>query len=225
MKISENTIKILKNFSTINQGIVVKPGNVLRTISINKAILAEAEVDETFETEFGIYDLNKSLSILSLTNSRDVDFCDECLEFKGLDGKGRIRQRFTPSNLITAPPNKKMSINDFEITLTIGVDVVNWIFGVANVLKCPNIVIKGEGTDIQIVATDVKGVVVDDANVEVSGNADISFSAAIKLENLKIIPQEYTIDISSKGVCRFTNNDKSLTYWIAIEQNYSTFGE
>lgn len=225
MKLSDNTMKVLKNFSSINQGLVVKAGSVIRTISANKAILAEAEVGETFPFEFGIYDLNKSLSLISLANDHEVEISKEYLEFKGLNGKGKIRQRFTPTNLILSPPDKKINISSYEVSFNLSVDVVNWIFSVANVLKCPNIVIKGDADgEIQVAATDVKGVIVDDANVVVDGEADSEFSVAIKLENLKIIPQEYKVDISSAGVCKFTNKDGNLTYWIATEQSYSTFG-
>jgi hypothetical protein len=224
MKLSNDTMKILKNFATINQGLVVKPGNILRTISANKAILAEAEVEESFPFEFGIYDLNKSLSLISLSNEHEVEISKEFLEFKGLDGKGKIRQRFTPTNLILSPPDKKINIASYEVSLTLGVDIVNWIFSVANVLKCPNVVIKGEGGEIQVAATDVKGVIVDDANVSVNGECEDNFSVAIKLENLKIIPQEYDVNISSAGVCQFVDKSGKLTYWIATEQSYSNFG-
>jgi hypothetical protein len=224
MKLSENTVEVLKNFSTINQGLVVKAGKVLRTISANKAILAEAQIDEEFKQEFGIYDLNKTLGLLSMNKSApEVVVEKEFLTFTGLAGAAKIRQRFTPSNLIFAPPNKNISVPGFDVTLNITQDIQNWIFSVASILKCPNIVIKSDGGDITICAMDVKGEVVDDASVVVEGNSKIKFFAVLKIENLKLISGAYKVEISAVGVSKFTHQDKKLLYWIALEQTTSKF--
>lgn len=227
MKLSENTVKVLKNFSTINQGLVVKPGKTLRTISPNKAVLAEATVTEKFPHEFGIYDLNKSLSLLSMSTENEVEVEKEFLEFTGLAGRGKIRQRFTASNLILSPPDKKVVTANPDVTFRLSLDVLNWIFSVANVLKCPNFVFKGDDQDdgMQIIATDVKGQIVDDASVNVDATFDSPFSVAIKVENLKVIPQAYDVILSSNGLSVFTSEDESLKYWIAIEMNNSSFGD
>ena len=67
MKLSDNTLTILKNFAGINNSILVKKGNKLRTISVAKNILAEAEITpEEFPRDFAIYDLNQFLNFLSL---------------------------------------------------------------------------------------------------------------------------------------------------------------
>jgi len=226
LKLSQTTVKVLKNFSQINQGIVVHKGNVLRTFSPNRSTLAEAVIEEKFPRGFGIYDLNKTLSLLSFTNENEIVVEEDFLEFKGLNGVGKIRQRYTETSLINSPdPNKKININDFVVEVDLTVEVLEWIFNVANVLKCPNIVIRGDSDSIEVVANDVKGVIVDDANVSLSGTADMKFSVAIKVENLMIIPQPYKVQISPSGVCKFTNEDESLTYWIAIEKNHSEFGD
>ena len=227
MKLSDNTVKVLKNFSTINQGLVVKPGKTLRTISPNKAVLAEATVIEKFPHEFGIYDLNKSLSLLSMSTENEVEVEKEFLEFTGLAGRGKIRQRFTASNLILSPPDKKVVTANPDVTFRLSLDVLNWIFSVANVLKCPNFVFKGDDQDdgMQIIATDVKGQIVDDASVNVDATFDSPFSVAIKVENLKVIPQAYDVILSSNGLSVFTSEDASLKYWIAIEMNNSSFGD
>jgi len=228
MKLSDNTVKVLKNFSTINQGIVVKPGKVLRTISPNKSILAEASVGEKFPHEFGIYDLNKTLSLLSMSTENEVEVEKEFLEFTGLAGRGKIRQRFTASNLILSPPeNKKIPNPASDVSFKMTLDVLNWIFNVANVLKCPNFVFKGNDSSdgMQIIATDVKGQVVDDASVNVDASFDEPFNVAIKVENLKVIPQAYDVILSSNGLSVFTSEDASLKYWIAIEMNNSSFGD
>ena len=223
MKLSENTLNVLKNFSSINQGIVVKPGNVLRTISSNKAILAEATVEEQFPNEFGVYDLHKLLGVISQNkNAPDVEFEEDFLVFSSV---GKIRIRYTASNLILTPPNKGINIPAYDVNFNLSAEVLNWIFSTASVLKCPNIVVKseGKGKGIHVLAVDVKGEIVDDASVKVDGDSDIAFKAVLKVENLKILPGAYTVDISSLGVCRFSQSAKNINYWIAIEQASSSF--
>lgn len=226
MKLSDNTVTILKNFSSINQGLVVKPGKTLRTISSNKAILAEATVDEEFPHEFGIYDLNKSLSLLSMNKGDpEVEIEQEYFVFRGLNGKGKIRQRFTPTNLILAPPNKSINIPVYDVEFELPAETLSWIFSTASILKCPNIVIKSDGGDISIWAMDVKGEIVDDATTKVDGTSDVKFQATIKIDNLKVLPGTYKVQVSSVGVSKFAHTTKPLSYWIAIEQASSNFGK
>ena len=223
MKLSENTVTVLKNFATINSGIVVKPGNKLRTISANKAILAEATVEETFPHEFGIYDLNKSLGLLSMNkNDNEVEILQNFLVFKSL---GTIRQRFTAANLILSPPNKNINIPSYDVKFTLNADTLSWIFNVASILKCPNVVVTNEDGKIAISAMDVKGEIVDDAKVVLDAETELKFQATLKIENLKVVPGEYTVEISSAGVSKFHNETRNLTYWIAIEAANSNFEE
>lgn len=224
MKLSNNTVKILKNFSTINSGLVVKPGNLIRTISSNKTLLAEAKIEETFVREFGIYDLNKTLSLLAASDSHEVDVENEFLVFKGLNGSGTIRQRFTPTNLIVSPGDNKINLTKIDVRLTLTVDILQWIFNAASILRCPNIVIKSDdGKNISVLAVDVKGEIVDDASVSISGQANGAFQACLKIENLKIVMDEYNVEISSAGVCKLTAKNNNLTYWVSIEKNSSNF--
>jgi len=225
MKLSENTLNVLKNFASINQGIVVKPGNTLRTISTNKTILAEATVEETFPNEFGIYDLNRLLSIFSLNkNNPEVTLEKEYLSFSSL---GKIRLRYTASNLIFTPPNKNLNIPNYDVKFNLSNNTLNWIFSVASILKCPNIVVKSEGddSDINIWAMDVKGEIVDDANIKVDGTSSVKFQATFKIENLKVLPGDYDVELSSVGVGKFSSKSSKLNYWISLEQNSSTFGK
>lgn len=225
MKLSENTVEILKNFSSINTGLVVKPGNHLRTISSTKAILADAEIDETFDQEFGVYDLNKLLAILSM-NKKDpeVSIEKEFLAFNGISGDAKIRMRFTPTNLILTPPAKNINVPSYEVNFALTQTALNWISDVASILKCPNIVVKGDGEKIAIWAMDVKGEIVDDANIIV-GESTLVFDAVLKIENLKIISGDYNVELSSVGVSKLTSTSKKVTYWIALEQGSSKFNK
>lgn len=225
MKLSDNTLNVLKNFASINQGLVVKPGQTLRTISSNKAILAEATVAETFPNEFGVYDLHKLLGVLSQSKgSAEVEFEENALLFRSM---GKIRIRYTAPSLILSPPNKNINVPSYDVKFKLPNDVLSWVFSTASILKCPNVVVKSDGKDgpITIWAMDVKGEIVDDASISVDGTCDGAFQAVLKIENLKIIPGNYSVEISSAGVSKFTNSDVSVNYWIAIEQASSSFGK
>jgi len=225
MKLSENTLDILKNFASLNQGIVIRPGNVLRTVSENKAVLAEATVEESFPNEFGIYDLHKLLSVVSSNKSSpDISFEKEYLSFTSV---GKIRIRYSDISHILAPPKKSIELPSVDVSLDFTSEIQNWIFSTAAILKAPNIVVKcnGEGEDINILAMDVKGEIVDDASVKVNGESDTAFQAVFKVENLKILPGAYKVEISSSGVSKFTNESKNVSYWIAIEKGSSKFGK
>jgi len=226
MKLSSDFVDVLKNFASINSGLVFKPGNVLRTISSNKAILAQAEVDETFEQEFGVYDLNKLLALLSLNKEEaEVAIEKESLVFSGLKGKGKIKQRFTDTKLILSPPNKNINIAKWDVEVSLTDEVFDWIFNVSSILKCPNIVIQseGDGSGITVAALDVKGEIVDSAGVELEGSSAKKFKAVFKIDNLKMLPGSYKVEIAAAGVSKFTHATKKLQYWVAIEAASSSF--
>lgn len=221
MKLSDNTLNVLKNFATINQGLVIRPGSILRTINSNRNILAEATVEEEFPMEFGIYDLNKILSVL--THSKvavNVEFEKESLVFESV---GKVRVRHSPVGLIVAPPNKSINIPSYDVEFKLSADILNWINNTASILKAPNIVVKSDGGDISVLAMDVKGKIVDDASVKVEGKSHSAFQAVFLIENLKMMNGGYTVELSSSGVAKFSHAEKKLVYWISTEKKDSKF--
>lgn len=225
MKLSGNFVEVLKNFSTINSGIVFKPGNVIRTISQNKTILAQAEVEETFDTEFGIYDLTRLLALLSLNKqSPEIEIEKESLVYIGLGGKGKIRQRFTDIKLISQPPESAIPMKTVDVELELKQEIFDWVFNVSSILKCPHIVIQAtKGEKVTINALDVKGEIVDSAYVTLDVVSDKNFKVVVKNENIKVIPGTYNVKISKSGFALFTHSVKKLQYWIAIEGKNSSF--
>lgn len=222
MKLSASTVEVLKNFSTISQGLVITPGNKLRTISSSKAILAEAVIPEEFKFEFGIYDLSKLLGVLSMTKDQpEITLEKEFLTIKGLSGKASSRIRYTASNLIPKPPAGGVKA-EYKIKFKLDEETLDWIFSISSVLKCPNVVFEGIGGEVVARAMDVKGEVVDDASVVV-GVCEHPFKATLKIENLKLIPGAYTVEVSHKGVTKFTSADTTKTYYIALENGHSKF--
>lgn len=225
MKLSPNFVEILGNFSTINSGMVFKPGKIIRTMSQNKTILAQAEIEEEFQKEFGIYDLNRMLALISLNKTApELEVENESLVFVGLNGKGRIRQRFTDVKLISAPADKNIAAQKWDVEFTLNHDVFKWIFNVSAILKCPHMVISGEpGEAMKINAIDIKGEIVDSAFVTLDTVADKRFKIVFKNEQIKVLPGKYEVKVAKVGISHFINCDRRLKYWIGIENSSSSF--
>jgi len=114
MKLSDITLALLKNFAGINNSILVKKGNKLRTISVAKNILAEADITEEFPRDFAIYDLNQFLNGLSLHQDPDLDFVEESyLSIK--EGKRRVKYFFADPNVIISPPEKEIQLPSEDV--------------------------------------------------------------------------------------------------------------
>lgn len=222
MKISASTISILKNFQTINSGILFKPGNVQRTVNATKSVFANAELEETFPREFGIYDISKLLTVLGLYESPNVELEDESLLIT--NGRARTRIRYSETKLILYPEKLlKMPPADVEVKLD-EKDLV-FIEQIGAVLKCPYVVFeRRDGEDI-ISAMDVKNEVVDVSNLSLGkSKSDKDYRLVIKVENLKILPGSYDVQLSSRGISNFKHKSLKLEYFIAVESAHSFFG-
>jgi hypothetical protein len=226
MKLSEKTVGILENFSTINSGVVIKQGKVLKTISTNKAILAEAQIDEEFPREFGIYDLNKLLGVLSLHDSPDIEFEEHCLSLGGVSGRSKTRIRYTEPKLIASPPNKNINIPSYDVKFTFSQDDLIWVEKIGSILKCPYFVVSNEDNKIVVSAMDVKGEVVDDSSLTVGEYNDPNpFKFVLKVENLKLLKGTYIVELSSRGVAKFSNQNIPIVYHVAVEVGASNYGK
>jgi len=223
MKISSETISILQNFASINNGLQVKAGNILRTISPGEALLASAVVSETFD-DFCVYDLSQFLGTLSLFNDPDVVFEDGYAVIT--DGNSKVRYVYADPNTIVTVPDRELTI-DAAIKVVIKKENLQKALKAANVLGLPNIVIAGdEQGDVELRATDVKNstsnqiavALADDEIVTSPGN---SFSMVFKLDNLKIIQDDYVVSIATNGISEFVGN--TARYFVAVEQADSKF--
>ena len=216
MNLSTNTVAILKNFSEINKNILVKPGKRLQTISTLKNILAEADVDNKFEQEFAIYDLPEFLRAIELFTKSDIKFNGSSnLVISDTNSRQSVKYFFADKSVIVAP-TKGISMPDKYVTFTLkrkGLDDLNK--GIVT-LNLPDIAVKGDGKNITIIATDKKNKTSNDYSAVV-GTTDKKFNAYFKAENLKIIPDDYDIAISSKRISHFVNRSKPIQYWIALE--------
>ena len=220
MKLSNNTTNILKNFSQINQSILIKQGNKLKTISVMKNILAEAEIEEDFESDFAIYDLNRFLSGLSLYDSPDLEFGDSFLTIR--DGRRRAKYFFADPSVIVSPPEKEISLPSKDVCFTVATQQLDKLLKAAAIYQVPHLSAVGRNGKIELVVRDKKNDTSHEFSEEV-GETDQEFSFNFKVENIKIIPGTYDVVISSKLLSEFTNKNTDLKYYIALEPD-STFG-
>jgi len=220
MKLSEKTLNILKNFSSINQSILVKQGNQLRTISVAKNILAEAEIKEEFPRDFAIYDLNQFLNGLSLHQDPEMDFSPESyLSIR--EGKRRVKYFYADPNVIISPPEKAIQLPSKDVCFQLDSITLEKLLKAAAVYQLPDLCAVGEAGVIKLVVRDKKNDTSNEFAIVV-GETDKDFTFNFKVENIKIIPGAYEVIVSSKLLSEFTNSNHDLKYYIALEPD-STF--
>ena len=220
MKLSESTLSLLKNFSTINQSILFKQGTKLRTISVMKNILAEATITEELPRDFGIYDLNQFLNGLSLHNSPDLDFQeDNYVVIK--EGRSRSKYFFADPQVIVTPPDKTFLLPSEDVTFDLSTDQLDKLLKAAAIYQLPDLSVVGENGAVKLLVRDKKNDTSNDYSVTV-GETDKQFSFNFKVENIKILPGNYEVVVSSKLLSRFVSKNQDLTYFIALEPD-STF--
>ena len=221
MKLSDKTLSVLKNFSTINQSILFKQGNKLRTISVMKNILAEANISEEIPKDFGIYDLSQFLNGLSLHQNPELDF--------GNDGhvvikEGRMRSKyfFADPQVIITPPEKAIDLPSEDVSFELRTEQLDKLLKAAAIYQLPDLAVIGEAGVVKLLVRDKKNDTSNDFSVIV-GETDKQFSFNFKIENIKILPGTYDVIVSQKLLSRFVSKNHDLTYFIALEPD-STFG-
>jgi hypothetical protein len=220
MKLSDKTISLLKNFSSINQSILFKEGNKLRTISVMKNILAEATVSEEFAKDFGVYDLNQFLNGLSLHQSPELDFKNDGYVVIR-EGKMRSKYFFADPNVIVTPPEKDITLPSEDVCFEVSTEQLDKLLKAAAVYQLPDISAVGEGGVIKLVVRDKKNDTSNDFAIVV-GETEDQFSFNFKVENIKVLPGTYEVVVSKKLLSRFESKSHDLTYYIALEPD-STF--
>ena len=222
MNLSDKTLTILKNFAGVNNSILVKKGNQLRTISVAKNILAEAEIEEDFPREFGIYDLNQFLNGLALHQTPELDFSHNDKHVIIKEGKMRAKHFFADPSVIVSPPDKPIELPTEDVGFVLSSQQLEKLKKAASIYQLPDISAIGEAGVVKVVARDKKNDTSNDFSIVV-GETDKEFVFNFKEENLKIVPGTYEVVVSSKLLSRFQSQSYDLTYYIALEPD-STFG-
>lgn len=219
MKLSKQTIAILNNYSDINQSILVKKGNQLRTISVMKNILAECQVDEDFPQDFAIYDLPQFLKIIRIYDNPELEFSQNFLTIK--EGKNKTGYFFADPNVVVSPPDKQLSLPSIDVSFQVNYQELSKLISVANTLDVPDLSVIGQDGKVSICVRDKKNDTSNHHSISV-GETDKEFTCHFKVENIKIVPGTYNVTISSQCLSKFVCENYDLTYFIALEPD-STF--
>jgi hypothetical protein len=216
MKLSKETVGLIKNFAGINSNLLLKSGNKLATISAQKNVMADAVVTETFP-DFGIYDLNEFLGAMSLFEDPELTFNDKWVTIE--QGGNSIKYFAADASVLTAP-QKAITFPEAEIEFPMSANMLSMIQRTASVLRASDVSIVGDGSTIAVVVGDKKNATGNSYNSAV-GATDKKFKVNLKVENLKMIPGDYQVSISSKKISRFKGAG-DLVYYVAVEAD-STF--
>ena len=224
MKLSNETLNVLKNFAGINSGIEFKTGNKLSTISATKTVLAKATLKDNFTQDFCIYDLNQFLSVHSLNKETELDFDTQHVIFKS--GRSKTKYRTTAKNMIVSPPDKELKLPSTDGEFTIKEEDLVQVLKNAAVLQSPNIAFESDGQTVSVTVFNSKDDSAHTNTVEIGDSTDNKvFKAVFLTENFKMIHDTYSVTVSKAGLSNFKNKDGDLEYYIAIEAKDSKFGE
>ena len=219
MKLSSETLGVLKNFGAINQGIYFKQGKTLKTVSSHKNILAQVTIQEEIPADFGVYDLNNFLSVVSLhKDDPSFEFDEKHVLIVGNKGRSKIKYRFCEPTMIVVPPEKQLTMPEAEISFSLSSEDFDWILRAASVLSSPQIAIESDGKKITVVTLDLANDSAHTDALEIAdGNGD-KYRMVFKTENIsKIMLGSYSVSISSKGISHFKNKNVPLEYWVTTE--------
>jgi hypothetical protein len=213
---------MLKNFSDINMSIEIKEGNILRTVSVQKNILAQAELEDSFPQDFAIYELNRFLGAVSLFDDPEFTFNGKSTNIG--TAKHSVDYVYCDPSMIVTPPENNITFPDPEVKFTLSQDALSQVMKASNVLGTPEIAIEGgphPNDSIRVKALDVNNDSTDTFKVVLDEKSGHTFRFVFKTENMKMIPGNYDVEISSKGISHFTLQGQKLEYWIATEASSS----
>ena len=217
MKLSKDTLALFKNFAGINSNLLLKAGNQLATISAQKNVMSDATVAETFP-DFGIYDLNEFLGAMSLFEDPELEFADKYVTIS--EGGNSIKYFAADASVLTAP-QKAITFPDSDIDFTMTAAMLNMIHKTASVLRAADVSVVGDGANMTIQVGDKKNATGNSYSATV-GATDKTFRVNLKVENLKMLPGDYQVSVSSKKISRFQSASSDLVYYVAVEAD-STF--
>ena len=224
MKISNKTLDILKNFSEINQSILIKKGKKLKTVSALKNILAHADVEEDFPQDFAIYQLNEFIGVLSTMSNPDLTFNDKYVMLS--QENGACTKYFYAEPSVVISPEKDIVMPSEEINFTLLEKQYNDLLKMSSILQLNDILVKGcpKSNGQYLAVTNKKNDTSNDYSVKVGEDVTEPYKMYFKTENLKMVAGDYNVHISSKGISHFENMVTKLDYWIALEPD-SNYGE
>ena len=220
MKFSKETITILKNFAAINGNVQFKPGSVLSTITPQRNIMASVTIKEVFPVEFLIYDLSQFLGVLSLFDDPDIIFEDDMKLARIKEGRTQIKYHAADKSVLVLPPEKQIKFPGADVSFTVTQQMISAIQKTGSVLSVPDVSFIGDGANLILRVSDIKSG--SNAYEVELGSTDKTFSANIRLDSMKMLSQDYTVELSSKKISKWTAVNGDMTVYVALESS-STF--
>ena len=222
MKLSEHTVDVLKNFATINQNLVIKEGSTLTTMSAMKNIVAKAEVEESFDKEGAIYDLNEFLASISLFTSPILEFNEGFVTIKEENSpKNSLKYFYSDPSVVTSP-SKTITMPSKEVSFTLNGENLNKLKRAAGVFQAPDLVLEKKDADVFLTVKDKKNDTANTFSIDVDTKTEGSnFKFFYKVENLKVMEGNYDVEISSKNISHLKSTNKDVEYWVALEPESS----
>jgi|TARA_B110000046_G_scaffold22770_1_gene21471 hypothetical protein len=217
MKLSNYTTSVLKNFSTINQNLVIKEGNTITTMSAMKNIVAKAEVEETFPQQIAIYDLNEFLGALSLFTSPVLDFSDNYVMISEENKPTTKMKYFYSDPSVVTSPNKMITMPSNEVKFTMSSEDLSRLKRAAGAIGAPDMVLEKDGSSSSLTVKDKKNDTANNYSLDVDTTSEGEFNFYFKVENMKLLDGNYDVEISSKNISHYTNKSTDIEYWIALE--------
>jgi len=220
MRLSPETIDVLKNFSTINFSLNVKAGNKLSTIAIARNIVAESTIKDTFPSDFAIYSLSEFIGVLSLFNTPDISFDEKFLIVREEgDTRGGIKYGYCNPALIVFPTKEIKLPEEVDLTFTITKDQIAKLQKAGGILNVPDIKIKSGKDGVFLIVQDNKNSSSNSFQLPVSDVKSKDLELSLKLENIKVMPMDYVVRVSARGFSIWTSADGSIQYAITLEAN------
>jgi len=223
MELSESTLSVLRNFSGINQNIMIRTGNVVKTISEARNVLATAKVDVEFPQDVGIYDLNEFLGVLGLVDTPRLKFEDEYVTIGDSTGRSKVKYFFSPEETLTTP-SKDITMPQGDVNFVLDNDTLNRLKKAASALGHNEVSITGKNGVLSLSVVESQNSTSNAFSIDIDGNfGDATFNFIMNIANLKILPGDYDVSISNKLISQFSHKELNIQYWIALEKT-STYG-
>ena len=224
MELSENTLQILRNFSGINQNLLIKSGSNIKTISEARNVVATADVTESFEKDFGIYDLNEFIGVMGLVDTPSLKFEDDFVTVSDSSGRSKVKYFYAAEETLTSPA-KDVNMPDGDVKFTLDNDTLNKLKKAASTLGHNEVSIKANDGILSLSVVENQNATSNAFSIDIDGEfkQDAVFNFIISISNLKILPGDYEVEISSKLITQFKHKEMPLKYWIALEKT-STYG-
>ena len=222
MKLSDYTTSVLKNFATINQNLVIKEGKTISTMSAMKNIVAKAEVDEDFPREIAIYDLNEFLAALSLFTNPVLDFSENYVMITEEGKTGNSLKYFYSDPSVVTTPSSEITMPETEVKFSLDSGDLSKVQRAASVIGSPDLVLEKNGTGSYLTVKDKKNDTANNYSLDVDAEGNGEYNFFFKVDNLKLLPTNYDVNVSSKNISHFKSQaGNAVEYWIALEPESS----